>query len=129
MTVSLLPNLVPKHMVVLIALSSCICGHVQVLKLRPNLWGFILQSEFYDEECFPGTTKPAEREEGGSHVPIKPRSHNTTYSAVNRNPLYCRAEMSCLWELAWLQAHFHPSVQAFAKKISAVCFCKKIYIF
>ncbi|XP_070578508.1 CCAAT/enhancer-binding protein zeta-like [Ptychodera flava] len=39
------------------------------------------------------------------------------YDALSRNPLYCGADNSILWELQKLADHYHPSVQHFAKTI------------
>ncbi|XP_075391429.1 CCAAT/enhancer-binding protein zeta isoform X2 [Tenrec ecaudatus] len=40
-----------------------------------------------------------------------------TYDPFSRNPLFCGAEHSSLWELKKLSEHFHPSVALFAKTI------------
>lgn len=40
-----------------------------------------------------------------------------TYDPFSRNPLYCGAENTSLWELKKLSEHFHPSVALFAKTI------------
>ncbi|KAI5090753.1 CCAAT/enhancer-binding protein zeta [Silurus meridionalis] len=39
------------------------------------------------------------------------------YDPIHRNPLYCGANHSTLWELQKLADHFHPSVALFAKTI------------
>ncbi|XP_026856627.2 CCAAT/enhancer-binding protein zeta [Electrophorus electricus] len=39
------------------------------------------------------------------------------YDPTHRNPLYCGADHSTLWELQKLSLHFHPSVALFAKTI------------
>lgn len=39
------------------------------------------------------------------------------YDPMNRNPLYCGADHTALWELQKLSHHFHPSVALFAKTI------------
>ena len=112
--------------------------------MRQNLWAFILQSEYSDEESYlgssEGTTAKIEAPEGRTEAPEgrteapkgrteAPKGRTEaeiskrdvlTYDPSRRNPLYCRAETSCLWELTRLQAHYHPSVQAFAKKMAAV---------
>nr|XP_045603961.1 CCAAT/enhancer-binding protein zeta-like [Procambarus clarkii] len=46
-------------------------------------------------------------------------SNSAVYDPYHRNPLYCGAEYSPLWELAYLQAHYHPSVSLFATKLIA----------
>ncbi|TSP57647.1 CCAAT/enhancer-binding protein zeta [Bagarius yarrelli] len=47
--------------------------------------------------------------EGGKDLKI--------YDPIHRNPLYCGANHSTLWELQKLADHFHPSVSLFAKTI------------
>lgn len=37
----------------------------------------------------------------------------------DREPLYCRAERTCLWELLPFTLHAHPSVAAMAKTLLA----------
>ncbi|KAG7170064.1 CCAAT/enhancer-binding protein zeta-like [Homarus americanus] len=41
----------------------------------------------------------------------------TVYDPYHRNPLYCGAEYSPVWELGYLKAHYHPSVSLFASKL------------
>lgn len=36
-----------------------------------------------------------------------------------RDPLYCRAELTCLWELVLFAGHVHPSVAAMARSLLA----------
>ena len=43
-----------------------------------------------------------------------------TYDPLHRNPVYCRAEKSCAWELRKLQNHYHPSVSLFASNVLKV---------
>ncbi|KAG7220551.1 hypothetical protein INR49_017988 [Caranx melampygus] len=40
-----------------------------------------------------------------------------SYDPLHRNPLFCGADRSTLWELQRLTLHFHPSVSLFAKTI------------
>ncbi|XP_061610516.1 CCAAT/enhancer-binding protein zeta [Phyllopteryx taeniolatus] len=40
-----------------------------------------------------------------------------TYELLHRNPLFCGADHSALWELHRLALHFHPSVSLFAKTL------------
>uniref|UniRef100_A0A0P4WBJ8 CCAAT-binding factor domain-containing protein n=1 Tax=Scylla olivacea TaxID=85551 RepID=A0A0P4WBJ8_SCYOL len=44
-------------------------------------------------------------------------SHRVQYDPHHRNPLYCGAQYSSLWELGYLKAHFHPSVAVFASRV------------
>lgn len=39
------------------------------------------------------------------------------YEPAKRDPLYARAEESCLWEIVALCSHYHPSVVSFAKRL------------
>ncbi|KAJ8008883.1 hypothetical protein DPEC_G00083060 [Dallia pectoralis] len=48
--------------------------------------------------------------EGGKNMQAK-------YDPLHRNPLFCGADHTTLWELHRLSAHFHPSVSLFAKTI------------
>uniref|UniRef100_G3PDL1 CCAAT/enhancer-binding protein zeta n=1 Tax=Gasterosteus aculeatus aculeatus TaxID=481459 RepID=G3PDL1_GASAC len=41
----------------------------------------------------------------------------SSYDPLHRNPLYCGADHTTLWELQRLSLHFHPSVSLFAKTI------------
>nr|XP_046229485.1 CCAAT/enhancer-binding protein zeta [Scatophagus argus] len=47
--------------------------------------------------------------EGGTSV--------QSYDPLHRNPLFCGADRTTLWELQRLALHFHPSVSLFAKTI------------
>ncbi|KAA0708953.1 CCAAT/enhancer-binding protein zeta CCAAT-box-binding transcription factor [Triplophysa tibetana] len=43
--------------------------------------------------------------------------NSETYDPFHRNPKYCRADRTVLWELQKLSLHFHPSVIFFAKTL------------
>lgn len=97
---------------------------VQVLKLKPALWSFILQSESTDEEHFedvpegkdvtslsPPDSKGIRRNHEEQSCTVVATSKLTEspgvrlggrqqYLMSHRNPLYCGAEGTCLWELA-----------------------------
>ncbi|KAJ4367667.1 RNA-binding ribosome biosynthesis protein mak21 [Neocucurbitaria cava] len=45
------------------------------------------------------------------------KSTHPTYDARKRDPEHAQADLSCLWELLPLQAHYHPSVHVLASKI------------
>ncbi|XP_034369918.1 CCAAT/enhancer-binding protein zeta [Arvicanthis niloticus] len=74
--------------------------------------------------------KAKEMEPGGSAETEKPKAASwvhfdnlkggkqiKTYDPFSRNPLFCGAENTSLWELRKLSEHFHPSVALFAKTI------------
>ena len=83
-----------------------------MLKVRPDLWSYVLQGESSEEEHYVDVDNTSGSVTSGRSV--------SGYQPHSRNPLYCRAETSCLWELARLTFHYHPSVQAFSKKIASV---------
>ncbi len=119
-----------------------------MLKIKPGLWSFVLQP--VDEEHF--HDQEEEGEEGESSLPRPGTEKEGGVSVVggggylpsHRNPLYCRAEGTCLWELGrvregeggtegphhdmcsmisstpQLTNHYHPSVQVFARKLTSV---------
>ena len=73
-----------------------------MLKIKPTLWAYILQPEIgIEEEVFYDVDKEeAEGEEAitmEETTPIKDSVEE--YRMKHREPLYCRAEISCLWEL------------------------------
>ncbi|XP_056150741.1 CCAAT/enhancer-binding protein zeta [Lampris incognitus] len=51
------------------------------------------------------------------HQNLEGGKSRETYDPLHRNPLYCGADHSTLWELQRLSLHFHPSVSLFAKTI------------
>ena len=77
---------------------GCLIIVSEILKLSPGYWNAVNDSEetFEDEMA----TKEA-------------------YLPEKRDPLYCNAEKSCLWELAALSKHYHPSVAAMTKTLLA----------
>uniref|UniRef100_A0A8C7PLC7 CCAAT/enhancer-binding protein zeta n=1 Tax=Oncorhynchus mykiss TaxID=8022 RepID=A0A8C7PLC7_ONCMY len=86
-----------------------------------------LKEEEDDEERFVDADKV---EEGQREIIPKPTASSwvhhqnieggksrDTYDPLHRNPLFCGADHTTLWELQRLSAHFHPSVSLFAKTI------------
>jgi ribosome biogenesis protein MAK21 len=45
------------------------------------------------------------------------KPHKPSYDARKRDPEHAQADLSCLWELLPLQAHYHPSVHVLANRI------------
>ncbi|KAL5116544.1 RNA-binding ribosome biosynthesis protein mak21 [Pleosporales sp. CAS-2024a] len=45
------------------------------------------------------------------------QAKQTAYDARKRDPEHAQADLSCLWELLPLQAHYHPSVHVLASRI------------
>ncbi|KAI3364606.1 hypothetical protein L3Q82_011391, partial [Scortum barcoo] len=51
------------------------------------------------------------------HQNLEGGKNMQTYDPLHRNPLFCGADHTTLWELQRLAVHFHPSVSLFAKTI------------
>ncbi|XP_074845764.1 CCAAT/enhancer-binding protein zeta [Carettochelys insculpta] len=51
------------------------------------------------------------------HQNMRGGKNSSCYDPFHRNPLFCGAESTSLWELKKLSEHFHPSVALFAKTI------------
>lgn len=57
-------------------------------------------------------------EDGESAAPKeKAETKHPRYDARKRDPTHADAQLSCLWELLPLQAHYHPSVHVLATKL------------
>ncbi|XDV41644.1 hypothetical protein PO909_010465 [Leuciscus waleckii] len=122
-----------------------ICGALflvsEVMKDKPGL-KLLLQDEGDDEEeVYQDLKEESDDEEGpvdpdrdvqkqsAKQCQMKPTAswvHHQNleggvkkeiYDPMNRNPLYCGADHTALWELQKLSLHFHPSVALFAKTL------------
>ncbi|XP_033504858.2 CCAAT/enhancer-binding protein zeta [Epinephelus lanceolatus] len=51
------------------------------------------------------------------HQNLEGGQSKQSYDPLHRNPLFCGADHTTLWELQRLAVHFHPSVSLFAKTI------------
>ncbi|KAJ3325788.1 hypothetical protein HDU76_013126 [Blyttiomyces sp. JEL0837] len=96
-----------------------------VAKAKPGIWGMITQPEEddFEEKFFDAPDEDEDSEKGGDDAERKaaadkPRQgDDKKYDPRNRNPLYCRAELSCLWELLQFTQHFHPTVALYASTL------------
>ncbi|XP_034017542.1 CCAAT/enhancer-binding protein zeta isoform X2 [Thalassophryne amazonica] len=81
-----------------------------------------------DEEHFVDADKMEEEGSSGAaeikpaaswvhHLNLEGGKNIKSYDPLHRNPLYCGADCSTLWELQRLSLHFHPSVSLFAKTV------------
>ncbi|XP_051510656.1 CCAAT/enhancer-binding protein zeta isoform X2 [Myxocyprinus asiaticus] len=64
--------------------------------------------------------KPCQRKTTASwvhHQNMEGGQSKEAYDPIHRNPSYCGADNTTLWELQKLSLHFHPSVALFAKTI------------
>ncbi|XP_043840577.1 CCAAT/enhancer-binding protein zeta [Dromiciops gliroides] len=76
--------------------------------------------EIDKDESTTETLAEAEKSGSASWVHLKNLEGGknlNTYDPLNRNPLFCGADNTSLWELRKLSEHFHPSVALFAKTI------------
>eukprot|EP00118_Oscarella_pearsei_P007800 m.39090 g.39090 ORF g.39090 m.39090 type:complete len:956 (+) comp32671_c0_seq4:18-2885(+) len=63
----------------------------------------------------PGLLKTAlTQAENGDEKAVDDDQKQGVYNPLGRNPLYCGAEFTLLWEVQKLAFHFHPSVSHFA---------------
>ncbi|KAF2794884.1 CBF-domain-containing protein [Melanomma pulvis-pyrius CBS 109.77] len=60
---------------------------------------------------------PEEPEEPVAAKEPESSNHGPHYDPRKRDPGHAQADLSCLWELLPLQAHYHPSVHVLASKI------------
>ncbi|KNC97841.1 RNA-binding ribosome biosynthesis protein MAK21 [Spizellomyces punctatus DAOM BR117] len=84
----------------------------EVAKVRPGIWGMVNQAEEDgDVEVFVDVDEDGEV--------FKPDVKKVTqgYDGRKRDPLYCNAEKTCLWELTVFSTHFHPTVSLYAKTL------------
>ncbi|XP_075993392.1 CCAAT/enhancer-binding protein zeta isoform X2 [Genypterus blacodes] len=116
---------------------SFACGALfllsEVMKVKPGLRTLLEDQEDEEEEKFKDLAEDEEeekRDEGAAaEEEAKPASswvHQqnleggrsfTKYDPLHRNPLFCGADHTALWELHRLTHHFHPSVSLFAQTV------------
>ena len=120
-----------------------VCGVLYLLsevgKVKPGIKSLVTQPEELDEEeHFTDVIDPSEDTNSApsidqNNVTEKPdnadhvtsshghvfvdSSRTLGYQFTARNPLYCGAENSCLWEVMKLSRHYHPSVCRFAQNL------------
>jgi ribosome biogenesis protein MAK21 len=103
-----------------------ICGLLlvisELLKDKPSLWSFILQSSGDDEQIFHDVQEECDGDGDGEHdaYTLDDDTIKQSYMKLihHREPLY--ADVSCIWELSTLTTHYHPSVRVFANKLAMV---------
>ncbi|KAI1897384.1 hypothetical protein AGOR_G00082750 [Albula goreensis] len=111
----------------------------EVMKAKPGLRLLLQDNEDNEEEKFQDLDDDDEEErftdadkvDEGQERPQPPSQpvswvhhenleggkNMETYDPLHRNPLFCGADRTTVWELKRLSAHFHPSVALFAKTI------------
>ncbi|CAL8312377.1 unnamed protein product [Lota lota] len=117
----------------------------EVMKAKPGLKLLLQENEAGDEENFQDLAEEDDDDEEEQFVDAdkveegqttkeapekaKPKASwvhhqnleggktTVTYDPLHRNPMFCGADRTTLWELQQLSLHFHPSVSLFAKTI------------
>ncbi|XP_034436490.1 CCAAT/enhancer-binding protein zeta isoform X2 [Hippoglossus hippoglossus] len=126
--------------------ASFTCGALflvsEVMKAKPGLKVLLQEDGDGEEEEFKDLAEEGDDEEerfvdadkleeGASAEKVEPKptaswvhhqnleggKKQQIYDPLHRNPLYCGADHTTLWELQRLTVHFHPSVSLFAKTI------------
>ena len=107
---------------------------VQVLRQRPSLWSFVLQSESFDqEEHFVDVDDGNDSDSGKREVSLQDGEDvvsegvpnfmdqsQPTYRISHREPLYSKAETSSLWELTMVCLCYS------CQQVTHVCFsCRR----
>ncbi|KAJ1979707.1 RNA-binding ribosome biosynthesis protein mak21 [Dimargaris xerosporica] len=100
-----------------------ICGLfyilAQLLRNRPSLVTLLREPEDHGEEEFndaqssAGDASDIDDKPAGSLTLTKPKP-NQCYDPYKRNPLFARADTSCLWEIVSFVNHYHPTVRLYA---------------
>ncbi|XP_030200975.1 CCAAT/enhancer-binding protein zeta [Gadus morhua] len=75
------------------------------------------EDEEEDDEEKPVPEKPKPKGSWVHHQNLEGGKKTETYDPLHRNPMFCGADRTTLWELQQLSLHFHPSVSLFAKTI------------
>lgn len=87
---------------------------IQLLKLKCSLWPFVQEAEgdeedFKDVSLEDDTDLSPQPEEESNEVSESVQGTQTIYLSKARNPLYCKAEYSCLWELVLVSVIEKPT--------------------
>ncbi|XP_041853196.1 CCAAT/enhancer-binding protein zeta [Melanotaenia boesemani] len=127
--------------------SSFACGALflvsEVMKAKPGLKTLLQEGGDTEEEAFKDLAEENDDDDDGEehfvdadkveegveaeevkqtaswvhHQNLEGGKSLETYDPLHRNPLYCGADNTTLWELQRLALHYHPSVSLFAKTI------------
>ncbi|CAM9132955.1 unnamed protein product [Lampetra planeri] len=124
--------------------ASFACGALflvsEVMKAKPGLRTLLQEAEDGEEEEFKDLPEEdederfvdADKQTDAASAKSKPAASwvhhqnlgggrsQQSYDPLHRNPLFCGAERSTLWELRRLALHFHPSVSLFANTLLQV---------
>ncbi|KAF1831488.1 CBF-domain-containing protein [Decorospora gaudefroyi] len=97
-----------------------ICGVLYLINeliiTLPTIKSMLSTPEGNDEDSGDEHYEDVDEEKEASANKEKETIH-ATYDSRKRDPEHAQADLSCLWELLPLQAHYHPSVHVLASKI------------
>jgi ribosome biogenesis protein MAK21 len=97
-----------------------ICGVLylinELIVTFPTIKTMLSTPEDHTEDSGDEHYEDADKEEAAAPKEEK-KSALPTYDSRKRDPEHAQADLSCLWELLPLQAHYHPSVHVLASKI------------
>jgi ribosome biogenesis protein MAK21 len=87
----------------------------ELSKVFPSIKAMLSTPEDYPDESEDEHFQDAPE---NARTPSKPApTKHSLYDGRKRDPEHSSADVSCLWELLPLQAHYHPSVQLFVKRL------------
>ncbi|XP_041661344.1 CCAAT/enhancer-binding protein zeta [Cheilinus undulatus] len=78
---------------------------------------FVDADKLEEESVSAEMTEPKPAASWVHHQNLEGGKSIQSYDPLHRNPLFCGADHTTLWELQRLSLHFHPSVSLFAKTI------------
>ncbi|KAJ1560428.1 hypothetical protein HK405_007129, partial [Cladochytrium tenue] len=88
-----------------------------VARARPAVWGMVTVPEDLDDvETFRDAVD-GDGDDGAAARTVAAGNDSGRYDGRKRDPLYCHADRSCLWELVCLASHFHPTVVVYARSL------------
>ncbi|KAF1951429.1 CBF-domain-containing protein [Byssothecium circinans] len=98
-----------------------ICGVLYLINeliiTFPSIKSMLSTPEDHDSDSDDEHYEDVQEEENGAAAKVKLESTRPQYDARKRDPDHAHADLSCLWELLPLQAHYHPSVHVLASKL------------
>ncbi len=98
-----------------------ICGVLylvnELITTFPTIKSMLSTPEDHADDSGDEHFEDADADTGGAKNSDKKKVEQISYDARKRDPQHAHADLSCLWELLPLQAHYHPSVHVLASKI------------
>ncbi|KAJ3180641.1 hypothetical protein HDU87_001754 [Geranomyces variabilis] len=104
----------------------------EIAKGRPEIWTMVNLPEAGDDDDVEKFVDVLDEEDKLALAATRPDNkdrmeeddatptagtESTKYDGRKRDPLYCHADSSCLWELSQFAWHFHPTVSLYTKTL------------